>query len=111
MDDDGYPDGEELKRIAEWPYTDIAGMLEFVAGIWWCPSFGWHIEGDILKLSTGGWSGNESVIAAMQENRMFWALCWVSSRRGGHYEFDLSRIKNLEEKDGGEVDTPARMGS
>ena len=44
MDDDGYPDGEELKRIAEWPYTDIAGMLEFVAGIWWCPSFGWHIE-------------------------------------------------------------------
>lgn len=98
MDDDGYPDDEELKRIAEWPYTDIAGMLEFAQGLWSYPDR-WWIEGDTLHLSTGGWSGNESVVDAMAQNRMFWAISWVSSRRGGHYEFDLSRIKALEAKD------------
>lgn len=97
FDDDGYPTDEALKRIAEWPYMDIAGMLEFVQGLWSYPDR-WWTEGDTLHLSTGGWSGNESVIDAMERNRMFMAICWVSSRRGGHYEFDLSRIKELEVK-------------
>lgn len=94
MDDDGYPDDEELNRIAEWPYADIAGMLKFVRGLWTYQKF-WAQEGDKLSISTGGWSGNESLVAAMQENRMFWMICWYSSRRGGHYEFDLSRVKDM----------------
>lgn len=38
--------------------------------------------------STGGWSGNESIIGAMQKNRMVWNFLWEQSRRGGHYVFD-----------------------
>ena len=29
LDDDGYPTDEALKRIVEWPYEDIPGMLDF----------------------------------------------------------------------------------
>jgi hypothetical protein len=96
LDDDGYPEEDELKQIAEWPYTDIAGLLEFAQPMWSYPDR-WWTEGDALHLSTGGWSGNEILVGAMQENRMFWAICWISSRRGGHYSFDLSRIKGISE--------------
>lgn len=97
-DEDGYPEDNELKQIAEWSWQDIPSMLAFVLGLWWCPDFGWHLEGDKLNLSTGGWSGNESLISAIQQNRMFWTLCWESSRRGGHYEFDLSPLRRMGEK-------------
>jgi len=39
------------------------------------------------ELHTGGWSGNEEIIRAMQDNRVWWGMFWESSRRGGHYEF------------------------
>jgi hypothetical protein len=32
-------------------------------------------------------SGNEDLIAAMQENEMWWTLHWQEIRRGGHYKF------------------------
>lgn len=99
MDDDGYPDDEELRRIAEWPWSDVAGMIEFVRALWSYPNF-WTPEGDKLIISTGGWSCNESLIAAMQKNVGFWHLCWESSRRGGNYTFDLSRAKLLPRKEG-----------
>lgn len=90
MDDDGYPEESELKQIAEWPWRDIPALLEFVQLRWSYPNYWWQ-EGDILNVSTGGWSGNEDLINAMMQNRMFVAICWISSRRGGHYKFDLSR--------------------
>lgn len=97
MDEDGYPDDEELKLISEWSWQDALGMLEFVRGLWQWPQF-WTQERDELYLSTGGWSGNESLIAAMQRNIGFWKTCWESSRRGGHYTFDLSRAKRMGER-------------
>lgn len=95
MDDDGYPEEFELKQVVEWPWQDIPGLLAFVQERWTYQDR-WTEEGDVLRVSTGGWSGNEDLMSAMMQNRMFHALCWVSSRRGGHYEFDLSRIKSLE---------------
>jgi hypothetical protein len=89
---DGCPDETELQRVREWPYADLPGLLEFVHERWSYPDY-WREEGDVLHASTGGWSGNESLIDALQENRMFWALCWISSRRGGHFEFDLKRAR------------------
>jgi hypothetical protein len=77
LDEDGYPTDEALQRITDWPYQDVAAMLQFVRGLWSYPNF-WTQEGDKLSISTGGWSGNESLIDAMSKNDMFWVMCWYS---------------------------------
>jgi hypothetical protein len=94
MDEDLYPTDEELKIIEDWPHTDIRGLIEYVKGLWHFPDWGWTTgltsnDEIIYNISTGGWSGNESIIHALQDNIMFWALCWYSSKRGGHYEFRI----------------------
>lgn len=92
MDADGYPDEEELARVRAWPHTDLPGWFAFVKSIWWQPAWGWQDATEAIPLyciSTCGWSGNEEIIDAMQENAMCWALTWESSRRGGHYQFRL----------------------
>lgn len=94
LDDDGYPTEEALNRITEWPWRETLRMLEFVRELWRYPNF-WTQQGDRLCISTGGWSGNESLIAAMRKNVVFWKLCWHQSTRGGHYEFDLSRARTM----------------
>lgn len=43
-----------------------------------------------VHLSTGGWSGNEDRIDALERSGRlmdFWARYWQVTRRGGHYEF------------------------
>jgi len=42
----------------------------------------------VWTVSSGGWSGCEDVIGALGENTVFWLMCWRSSRRGGHFEFE-----------------------
>lgn len=94
MDKDGYPDEEELQAIRTWDWHDLDGLMAFVHDLWTYADCGyWDQQGDAYRLSTGGWSGNEDIIEALQENRMFWTLCWVSSRRGGHYEFEVKRTE------------------
>ena len=99
LDDDGYPTDAALEIVRLWHWSDTKGWFEFVKSVWYSPSWGWS-EGlephDYLNnpevyryhISTGGWSGNESIISAMNENDMIWSLTWVQSRRGGHYIFE-----------------------
>jgi hypothetical protein len=94
MDSDGYPEDHELKAIEEWDYKDFPGLIDYVKERWWMAEWGWHEcvdrehpEETRYLISTGGWSGNESLIAALHKNRMFWMMCWSLSRAGGHYEF------------------------
>jgi hypothetical protein len=107
-----YPTEEQLEQIRLWPFdTDYLGLMKFIKSIWEYAEWGWldspsccfhkplqacdcdcHPNGPteiVFEISTGGWSGNEEIISAMQKNRMFWSLCWVSSRRGGHYVFEV----------------------
>lgn len=42
--------------------------------------------GTRVVLATGGWSGNESVVTAVQ-GTMFHVLFWYSSTRGGLHEY------------------------
>lgn len=94
LDDDGYPTEAALEVIKLWHWDDIKGWFDFIENLWWCRSWGWNTTEEVdfdktvtaYHLSTAGWSGNESLIYAMQEN-MIWSIVWVSSHRGGHYVF------------------------
>jgi hypothetical protein len=84
-----YPEEADLKRIREWPLGDLFGLAEFVGSIWHWPDWGYKITGKRVKrmqLHTGGWSGNESIIEALEQTT-FWMVCWTRTDRGGHYYF------------------------
>lgn len=97
----GYPTERTLRAIRRWPInqpSDAGDLLAFVQRAWRYPDYFLRSArrtrewtGSTLRwtwsVSTCGWSGNEDLIAAMEQNRMFWALAWKSSRRGGHYTF------------------------
>ena len=97
MDGD-YPTDETLQAIEEWDtIKDISGFYEFIKPIF--ASYGRLTErkadkneirdiAGVYEVATGGWSGCESAIYAMQKNRMFWMTKWRLSQRGGYYEFD-----------------------
>jgi hypothetical protein len=97
MDDD-YPSDEFLDYLAEIQVTTIAmarTVLKTVISLWRWPHLASHdINADEYILHTGGWSGHESIINALQKNELFWFLCWKSSHRGGHYVFDLKFLPN-----------------
>ena len=101
------PDDETLdenvwQTIKEWPCADVAGLLAYVRARWADTDDGYWQEEDATDdllhrpvrrylVSTAGWSDNEWLVGAMEENWMFWARCWVQSRRGGHYIFEHPR--------------------
>ena len=98
---DGYPTKETLKTIRQWSdYTPDGQiqLLDFVRDAWSYPE---RVERMVISeenktmqynFSTGGWSGNEDIIDALNNNVMAWMLCWHSSSRGGHYVFQVGRI-------------------
>ena len=109
-DEDGYPTEDELKRVEEWadhanPHAWFS-YIKSVGNYWPDESWGWHEKdhatgewpGDkpyhAYFISTGGWSGNESILEAMQNNFEMWHSTWYSHRVGGHYEF---RVRNTQE--------------
>jgi hypothetical protein len=110
LDEDGYPTDAALDAIKMWHWTDAKGWFKFIEGIWNLRSWGWseldephewhkleqYKDKMVHKyhISTAGWSGNESIIRAMQENEMMWHLNWVQSRRGGHYIFELREFND-----------------
>jgi len=97
-DKDGYPTKEELEKISSWDLADFKGMMEFIKELWEFADWGWSESDEpdwlhkdrtnrVYRISTGGWSGNEEIIGAMQKNSIVWFLNWWESRRGGHYIF------------------------
>ncbi len=102
LDEDGYPTEIALKHISSWEYgRNYKELMDFVGSLWTYPKF-WDCFTDVEEdrstgvkylVSTGGWGGNEDLICALQENTVFWTLCWYSSRRGGHYEFKVRVFK------------------
>jgi len=96
-DSQGYPTEETIERIKNWDMEadgNFKMLMEFVCSEWWAADWGWDQEGeDEYHISTGGWSGNEEIIGALKSNWMFWAMCWVQSRRGGHFIFEVKPPK------------------
>ena len=102
FDRDGYPTKATLNKIRNWKVKDINGLLDFIAKAWkyqdWGVCFTLNKEeakilfaekGErYLRLATGGWSGNESLIKAFKENKNYlWMFTWQLSARGGLFIF------------------------
>lgn len=90
FDASGYPTEETLVLIKTWPHEDFLALMEFVQEAWRYPEY-IERDGDFFYLATGGWSGNESLIGALQENFTFWAFCWEQSHRGGKFVFKIPK--------------------
>jgi hypothetical protein len=91
LGEDGYPHESELRRIREWPWEGgFRSLMEYVRRRWAYADAGyWEQQGDRFSISTAGWSGNEDIIGALEQNQMFHVLCPVAWRRGGHYVYDV----------------------
>ena len=89
FNDDGYPTEEVLSRITAWSVKDdVFALLKAVAPLF--EGYGrceYNTDKQLWEVATGGWSGCEDVVQALQQNTLFWSLCWQLSRRGGYYEF------------------------
>jgi len=105
LDEDGYPTAAWLKLLRTYS-PSVMPLKTLVMG--YLPD-GWHF-GDwgyslkrpyggvrILKLHTGGWSGNEQVINAILQNPYLttFLMRYVKWETGGHYTFEIP-TKNLE---------------
>jgi hypothetical protein len=97
LDDDGYPTEETLRTVETW---DCIGrqskfdLLDYVRKAWYAPEYFRFKDGE-FRVSTVGWSGNEDLIYSMQRNFIFWGMCWVQARRGGHYIFEVDEPDDL----------------
>ena len=110
VDDDGYPTYDALEIIKLWHWDDARGWFKFIESLWAYHDWGWKEKDEPHEwedhkqykdkivhryyISTAGWSGNESIIRAMQDNDFMWYLNWVQPRRGGHYIFELREFND-----------------
>lgn len=84
-----YPTREELEEIEKWDYNDWDGLMAFIEPLFSPMGRVWQEQG-VTYMATGGWSGNEDIILAMQSNAMIWAMYAHSWFRGGLYGFSGS---------------------
>lgn len=97
FDRDGYPTDETLLALSTWEISrdynaSLASFLSCFEGAWNLNYGTWRRRGNVVIVATGGWSGNEDVIRAVESNLMFMALCWKKSERGGRYTFEIPVI-------------------
>ncbi len=91
-----YPDSRELDAIAAWkPPEGWKGdrpwlpILQLVADAWNTDMGRAKREGDVWTFITGGWSGNEDILGALEENWSARSVLWLASYRGGKHEFGV----------------------
>lgn len=109
QDEDGYPTEAALQRIEHWDVKDPMGCFEFIKSLWrWENGFEFRTETPAeyvnnsytkrpdatwARLATGGWSGNEALIRALDRSVISWAT-WCQSSRGGLH---IYRIPSQDE--------------
>jgi len=90
-----YPTEDTLNLIKNWSSKDFE-LAELICSIWNSDYGSATLTGKrvkTLQLATGGWSGNEDIVAALQQT-MFAKVCWQMSKRGGLYIYKIpGRIK------------------
>jgi hypothetical protein len=107
-----YPTKSELGHLRELgeDWGNPQKVIDFLKEIWHWQDYV-KVSGKKvirLELITGGWSGNEEIIATLN-NTMFWRLWWEKSERGGCYLFVIrpnltdSQVKQLGLKPNEEI--------
>lgn len=96
LDADNYPCLKDLERIAKWDILTqgIDGLLALVQeNTNWADRQIQQSGKNVIRYvyHTGGWSGNEDVIAALRRNFLFWSMFWEKSTKGGHYYFKIKK--------------------
>lgn len=87
-DKDGYPLDDELQKIKTWvidSHKTYHDLMRYIHSIWTYPDYfkrDYH-HPNAYRLVTGGWSGNEDIIRAMNQNPYLNAFYWYRSERGG----------------------------
>jgi len=98
LEEDGYPTHQQLRAIRWWPWDNLEGLAEYVCKLWKYPNMArFNRATGLLVLHTGGWSGNEQIVEALQYHPIFWKRCWLMSKRGGHYWFTIEK-RNRKKK-------------
>jgi hypothetical protein len=110
LDDDGYPTEESLNLIKDFsPYKEFDKLFAAIQKIWAYPDYFsgplkeppkevkpllWNEKENVTwyRLATAGWSGNEDIISALEQNPMVQALCWCMSARGGLHIYQIPNL-------------------
>lgn len=108
LDSDGYPEDETLENIKKCPYDQIPDLLLNLKNIWVynCYDISNEPPKDVLSLvdkldkndtktwirmATVGWSGNESIISALEKNPYHY-FHWFCSIRGGLHIYCIQNV-------------------
>ena len=85
-----YPSDKEIETVENWKFDDFFGLIEYLQIRWkWSDYIRLEPDGSSVAISTGGWSGHETLIGALKRNKNhWWMMYWRSSERGGHYVFE-----------------------
>jgi hypothetical protein len=106
-DEHGYPTDDELAGISRFneafTTAELRDLFAYLRSLWWMPEWGWHEKsGDEpgvtrYEISTGGWSGNEEILTTFErECPIPYFATWESSRRGGHFVFEIREPARVE---------------
>lgn len=90
-----YPTDEQLTTIARWDnHKDYLGLIDYIEGFY--PTYGFikRVGKKIQTVTfvTGGWSGCEDIIRALDQNTIFNMVCWQASFRGGKHVYKVRNI-------------------
>jgi hypothetical protein len=98
MDNEGYPEDTELELIEKWDWNDTFGLIDYVKERWtyndavkekWVKNDYGNLVMK-LELHTVGWSGNESLVNALNRNLMFNLLHHKKWEAGGHWYYEIN---------------------
>lgn len=84
-----YPSKDDLYKIQHWAFSDVRGLFDFIEqneGMVHYGSFKRTIMPDgreRIRIATGGWSGNEDMMFALERNFIVYGSYWQLSARGG----------------------------
>ncbi len=93
-----YPSEQDLAAVECWAAHAIPELFEFIKTIWSYPDYIETFEKDgfeYIILGTGGWSGNEDIIASLKSNFACWSWSWYCSYINGTHCFKVNKVKTV----------------